>query len=488
MSSQDQIDIFPDAKRGLSRSILSGAAWNLFNLFFSKGVSYIALLILARILVPDDFGLVAIALIFTGLFTVIGDLGLTGAIIQRREEQLDRVHLDTAFWASAAFNLVLLVLFAGLIGPLVSWFYDREILHAIVAVSALQMSISTFSVVPKAILTRNLAFRTLVIAESSAAIVAAIAAITFALNGYGAWSLVFQTLIQAIVLCLLLWLNLRWFPQFRFSKEALRDLLGFGIYDALVRIVIYFSKNVDYLMVGKFLGPQALGAYSIAFLMTDLLRSQIMAVLNRVMFPIYGRLQDHPTEIRRHYLLVVRYNTLAVTPVMILFFFMAEEIIQIFLGNEWSEAIVPLKAMAVASVIHSIGGTTGAVFRGMGKTSLHFYIYTFKTLFVTIPLYATGILLFGLIGAALSMVFSKIIARFIGQWYLKRLISVSEKDIISSLKPAFYSSLSSLPAVTFILFFPFKPTALVFTAIALSIFVPYSVTAFIVNKRCQIIY
>lgn len=443
----DHLENSPDLNghRAMGRSIIYGVIWNGINLILSRGITLLTMLILARILIPDDFGLVAMAMVFTGFIRVTADLGLAAALIQRRGKQLSSVHFNTAFWASAGFNIIIFLVFAFVIAPFAAWFYEAESIRAIIAVSSFQMILSTLAIVPRSLLIRALRFRPIALAESLGSVVGAITGIFLALNGFGVWSLVFQALSQTLFSSLSLYLVVRWTPRIEFSKSALRDLLGFGLFDALNRAIIHLSQNLDYLLVGKWLGAQALGHYSLAFIMTDIIRSQLMSVLNKVMFPVYSRLQDSTERIQTYYLTVIRYNTIAITPIMLIFFFLASPLVHLILGEGWEATIFPLKALSIACVIHTIGGTSDSVIKGSGRSDLLFKLYVMKLLLISLPAFSIGTYFFGLPGAATAMIVHKLGGRIMHHYTLQRLFAIYERDILKAITPAFLAGVTTVP-------------------------------------------
>jgi O-antigen/teichoic acid export membrane protein len=420
----------------MRKKIASGIFWNTLQLFFSKAFSYLVILILAKALDPVAFGLLGMATVFTGLIVALGNAGITSALIQLKGTRLTQAHYDSARSFIFASNVAICLLYFTVAAPLVSSFYGEPTLQPIISILALQALIGSFNIIPRAKLSRDMDFKHIAYAESAGAILAGIVTIVLAIKGFGVWSLVAQTLlIEAFQVPLL-----KRFAQdsgrFDWSLHAIREIFHFAAFDSLNRCFIYLTKNLDYLLIGKFLGAQLLGVYTLAFMVTDILRAQIMNILNRVMFPVYGQLQDDPATIRDYYLRVVRYNTLVIGPVMLLFVLFAAAWVPLLLGTEWSNAVFPMQAMAIGSLIHAFGGTTDSVLKAIGKVDLVFKIYLWKTFLVTVPAFIIGILYFGIQGAAIAIIIHKLAGRIIYQYYMQKHLGIRYRDLVVAAKPA----------------------------------------------------
>lgn len=429
----------------LKHKISSGIGWTFTQLIVDSVFGLVVKLILARLLIPEHFGIVGMAIVFTGLISTINELGMASALIQFKQENLRRIHYDTVFWLSILFSLTTFVLLVVVIGPFAAWFYDEPILTLVISVIGISVFLNPLNLVHRVQLTRDLRFKALSIIASTASIAGGVGAITLALLGAGVWSIVAQGIIATLVSIPLMWRTTRWLPRFKFSKHALKDVIGFGVYDTFLRALVFLTKNIDYLLIGWLLGAKLLGIYTLAFLLTDTFRQKIMAVLNKVMFPVYSQLQDNRSAIKNYYLQVVKYNTLIVTLFMVIFFLYSVPLLDLLFGPEWDLASFPLQAMAIASVIHAVGGTSSAVLKGIGRVDIDFKMHIIKTLLITIPIFLIGIYFYGINGAAVAVVIHKLASRFMYQYQLKQLVGVGERDVWQAAKPSLLASLATIP-------------------------------------------
>jgi len=183
-------------------------------------------------------------------------------------------------------------------------------------------------------------------------------------------------------------------------------------------------------------GSASLGAYTIAFLLTDSIRSKLMNILQKVLFPAYSKLQDDVAEINRYYLGAMRFNTLLVVPVICSFLVFGEELLLYGFGSEWEEAVAPLKVLSIAALIASIGGTNSSVLKAIGKPNLVFKIRLGVSVGLFVPALLIGIHFFGLIGAAWAVVVNKTAARIWYHYYLRRDVGTTEWQVLKALSPA----------------------------------------------------
>ena len=410
-----------------------GMVWQTLELLVGKGFGYVVQLVLVRILFPEDFGLVGMAVFFTGLVQVLSTLGLGVSLIQMKEEKIQPIHYDTVFWSSLGFNLFTYIIVYFLVTPFAAYFYDEPLLMQVIPVLALSGLINSFSTVPSIRLTKSLQFKKLTQAEIIAMVFSGTIAIGLAFFGFGVYAIIMNGLLNALIKVPFLWYFDRWQPSFRFSLPKLKEVLGNGIYESMSQTLMFVIKNIDYLIIGKLLSASLLGIYTFAFMLTDSFRAQLMTVMNKVMFPVYSKIQNDKALLKTYYLKVVRFNVLAIGPIMIFLTLYAEKIIFIIGGEKWLEAAFPVQMLSLAALLHVIGGTYSSVLKGMGKFSLDFKISLFKTIFVTIPFFYIGAYFWGIEGVSVAVLGTKVVARTISHYFMWKMIAVSQRDILETL-------------------------------------------------------
>lgn len=374
------------------------------------------------------------ALVFTSFVEVFNDLGFAAALIQKKDSKLSPAHFHTAFWTGIGWSLIMFLSMVFLISPLAAQFYNQQVLESIIPVLSLGILSSPINLVQKAILLRNLDFKKVAFIENTSAIVSGILSLILAFAGMGVWSLVFNSLATFVIAIPLYLKATTWVPRMIWTQDAFKDIFGFGIYTTGTNLANNLINKVDYLLIGKLMTASALGAYTLAFVLTDTFRSQLMSIMNKVMYPIYGKAQDDQPTMKRYYLNVVKYNSLIINPIMGILFVLSDPIIVDFFGLKWNETIIPLRIISLSVIFHMMVNSNTVLIRGMGKVKLEFMIQLFKALFLFLPAITFGVYYYGIIGAAYAILFNKIISVFIAQIYLKKLVDITYKDLFDSLK------------------------------------------------------
>ncbi|CAM4010548.1 lipopolysaccharide biosynthesis protein [Alkalicoccus chagannorensis] len=434
-----------DKPNNFNRKIASGLLWNSIMVMVSQGSSILVKLILARLLVPEYFGLVGMAVVFTGLFKVINDSGFKPALIQRKSNQLNDTHFSTVFWFSILFSLALFTLVIFGIAPFTVWFYNEPELYTVTIALSVALLINPLNLIHRVILTRELNFKKIATATSTATVIASLISIILALLGAGIWSIVFQSVAIPLITVPFLWGATKWKPKFIFSISALRSIFNFSIYTMGTSIIYFFRNNVDYLLIGKLLSPHAVGLYTIVFLITETTRSKIYSIINKVMFPIYSKIQDDKLQLKQYYLSTTKYNAIVTFPFFVFLMFFSYDILNIFIGELWIDAAFSLSILSLASIIFAIAGTPSEILKAIGKPKYSFRIMLFNTLLIAIPLLYAGITYFGINGAAVATLIHITISRITFQKYMNKFIGVNIQDIARVLVLPLYASL--IPAI-----------------------------------------
>lgn len=415
------------------KSIKYGLSWNTLNLAFTKGITLITKLVLTSFLIPDDFGLISIAVISIGFVSTFSDFGLSSSLIQHKNAFKDRYLLHSAFWFLSIAGAIITIIFNMVIAPIISEFYDRNSLISIFHCLGLTILLNNLTVIPTAILSKRLLFKKLVIAELLSTFISCIVVTISALYGLGLYSLVLQILTQQIVKTALIFRVSRWAPRLYFSKNSLIQLKRFSYYTLANNASYYLRKNYDSLLIAKLLGTAQLGIYSIAFLLTETIRDQMLRLLNQVMYPIYSKIQDDHETIKSYYLLTIKFSTQLLFPISTLMVLYSEDVILHFNKIEaWHAAIPIIKILSFASMIFAMSASSSEVLRALGKPDVAFKISLWSTLFVSIPTVTLGVVYSGITGASWAVLISYIFQRYMFYKSIKHVISVNLKEILTA--------------------------------------------------------
>lgn len=387
----------------ISRQAKTGIFWTaLFNII-QYVVRFGSSIILARLLFPEDFGVMGLAMITVQFARRLASFGFSMAIVQRKD--VDDYHFHTAFWFNLfLFSLVTVIIFFS--SPFIAAFFSNETLELVLKVIAFSFMFQSFISVPRAILMRNMDFKKVGVIEFTGNAVNMLSSIGFALAGYGVWSLVFGVLLGNLVESVSGSVFTKWWPRLRFKMWALKDIFSFGMWVNILTYLNYFIKNVDYFFIGKFLGAAHLGYYERAFNLMNLPRKRIQNTINSVLFSTYSQLQHDSERILKAFLRVTTYISILSYPLMIGLFFAAPALITVLYGPKWIATIYPFQTMCISGLIYTFELAFDPLIMGKGLMSLQ-ALRKFIFLFVLTSCVIIGIR-WGINGVAWGVVVASI--------------------------------------------------------------------------------
>ncbi|WP_161890516.1 lipopolysaccharide biosynthesis protein [Pontibacter russatus] len=431
--------------------IVSGVFWNVLQLVVNKTFSFVIKLVLAKLLFPEQFGLVGMATVFTSFVQVFNELGIGAALVQRKDEELRDAHFHTAFWTGVVWSVGIFLIIAFVVAPLAAQFYNEPLLSSLIPVLSIGVLSSPVNLVHRAQLTKQMDFKKLAFIGNASTIFAGAVALMLAFLGAGVWSLVFNSVATFVIAMPLYFRATKWVPKLVWEKQAFNDVFGFGIYTTGTSVLNNLLTNLDYLLIGKLLSASALGVYTFAFVLTDTFRNQFTVMMNKVMYPVYGQHQDDPALLKKYYLKVVTYNSLVIYPAMVLLIVLGEPLILNLFGSKWQESILPMKILALSVMIHMLVSGHSSLLRGQGRPRLELKLQFFKAAFLYAPLIVIGIYKYGIVGASWACVIYKVLEVILIQYYLKKVVDISFGDLLAHMKVPFIASTVSF-VLTYALF------------------------------------
>ncbi len=433
-------------KVGLNQKIAGGVVWNIIGLIVNRAFGTVIKLLLARLLFPSDYGLIGMAVVFTSFAAIISEVGIGSALVQAQASKLKTIHLHTTFWASLVWACAVFAVLSLVVGPFAASFYNEPKLTAIVAALSISVLVGPLNTVHKAQLTRKFNFKRLTYISNSSSIVGGVVALIAAFLGLGVWALVIYSVVPTLVAFPMYFSVTKYYPKFEFSRDAFQDVFGFGITTMATSLANTFISQLDYLLVGKLVSKHALGVYTFAFVITDLVRKQLMAVLNSVMFPAYSAIQHDKKKLAKVYLKVVKYNAVVIYPLMAVLLVNTRSLITTFFGNKWIDSVLVIKILTVSVFFHMLVNSNTSLIRGMGKAKLELRLQLVKGFLIFAPSVYLGIVYFSIEGAAMAVMVNKLFAVPIAYYILHRLIDLKAVDILRELFPPIVATMLSLAA------------------------------------------
>lgn len=360
------------------RSLRSGAVT-----LSSQGMQFViqlgSTMILARILSPSDYGINAMAVAVAGFANVFSNLGLSTATVQRAE--INHEQVSTLFWINAGIGLLLTLLVAAS-SPLVAWFYKVPEMQNVMLALSTMFFISGFSVQHSALLSRQMRFLALAVINVSALLGGIVVAIVAAKNGFGYWSLIFNSLANVTINTVGYWLTCKWVPGLPKRNVGVGSMVKFGADLMGFNVVNYFARNLDNVLIGRYWGAAQLGLYSKAYQLLMMPITNLRGPITNVAMPALSRLQNDPETYRDYYLKCVSLLAFVSMPLVAFMFVCTEQLITLLLGSQWLGASVLFKILAVAAFIQPVSGTAGMVLISTGQSRLYFKVGLISSVFI----------------------------------------------------------------------------------------------------------
>lgn len=421
---------------GLHTVTVSGLGWSGLAQGLQQVTQFVVTAILAHLLSPADFGLMAMIMVVLGFIRLLNELGLSSSLVYNAS--VTQRHLNSVFWIIFGAGIVLTILFICLT-PLISSYYGQPLLNILSFVVAFTFIINSLAVVPQALLIKQMDFRRLAKAEIPSTIIAGIVAILLAWSGAGIWSLVVQALVAATTLTFLLWSACRWRPTMSFDKACINELKSFSANLLGYNIFNYWSRNFDNLIVGKFLGASALGIYSCAYNLMVFPVFQITSVTSKVMFPALASIQNDHTRVRDAFLLANRIIGLVSFPVMVGLYVTSESLVLLLYGDQWYEAVPVFRILCISGMFQPVGATVGWLLTSQGRTDLLFKLGIYSAA-INVIAFSVG-LRWGIEGVAWAYVTVGYLLIWYPAWSIPgRLIGLSFTEMLINLVSPFLVS------------------------------------------------
>ncbi len=409
-----------------------------------------SLAILARLLLPEAFGLVAMVTVVVGFLAVFKDAGLSMATVQK--EEITHEQVSTLFWM----NVVLSCLLGGVImglSPLVAWFYGEPRLVMITVALGGGFLVSGLTVQHQALLRRKMRFGALAVVQIVSMVVGIGAAIAAAWHGWGYWALVIRELATTVTGLLAVWIVMPWKPGPPKRGAGTREMLGFGGYLSLTTIANYFFRNLDNILIGRRLGDEALGYYSRAYSLLMLPISQLNAPVSAAVLPALCRKQNDPEGFRRAYTGGVGSLCTLGLPIVCLTILLAEPVVLLVLGDQWLPVIRLFRALGIAAAIGTVNVAAGWIFIPFGRVRQQFIAMLGHSA-VVVPGMVVGLWIGGGLGLAWGVSLAMLIARVPYLAYSLRGSPVSLGDFWRAVRPAVCGALLAISAGGGMLFLP----------------------------------
>lgn len=417
---------------GLKHKTIKGVGWSFVDNISSSGISFIVGLVLARILSPEEYGIMAMVAIFIAVSNSIVDSGFSNALIRKTDAR--NIDYNTTFY----FNLVISVLLYLLLytyAPFVSLFFSEPVLTPIIRVLGLILIVNSCAIIQRTILVKAVDFKTQTKVSLIASIISGVIGIVMALHHCGVWSLVGQQLSRQVLNSFFLWIYGKWRPLLEFSVISFKELFGFGSKLLLSGLIDTIYKNIYYLVIGRFYNAIQLGQYTRAEQFTTIFSSNLTSVIQRVSYPVLSSIQEDSERLRDAYRKIIKVTMLITFACMLGLAAVAEPLVQILIGAKWLFAVPYLQILCFAEMSYPLHAINLNVLQVKGRSDLILKLEILKKVIGLIPV-VLGIFI-GINYMLWGAVVLSLVCYFLNSYYSGRLIDYSAKEQIKDIFPCF---------------------------------------------------
>lgn len=437
------------AEQKLKEKTIKGTVWSAIDNAAQFGTMFIVGVVLARLLTPDDYGLIGILAIFTAISNTLINGGFTSALIRTKEISDD--DYNTAFVSNFALSIFLYtVLF--FTAPLIASFFGRDELVILTRISSLSIIIGSFSLVQRTLLTKRIDFKSQTKVTFIASLASGVAGISFALCGLGVWSLVFQGLISSVLTAVLLWIANKWTPTFHFSRESFHRLFGFGWKMMVSSLLDTIWRELNQVVVGKFYNSASLGQYTRATNFSTLFSRNLSDVVQRVSYPVLSEVQDDKNRMVSAYRKIIKITMFVTAIGMFYLGAISEPFIFCLIGPQWHDAATFLPILCITGSMYPIQSINLNMLQVLGRSDLFLGLEIIKKIIALAPLFI-GVY-FGILPMLYAGIPLTIICYFLNSYYSGKLLNYTSLMQLKDIAPSYMVALFIALPVYFLKYLP----------------------------------
>lgn len=418
-----------DTSKLKSRTIQS-LWWSAAENFGVQFIQFIIIIILARQLFPEDYGLIAMLAIFIAIAQSFVDSGFGSALIQKQDAT--QVHYSSIFF----FNILMGILMAGLLclsAPYIAEFYKRDILIPLTYFLSLNLIVGAFGAIQTNLLTKNLDFKTQTKVSILAVTLSGVIGISLAVNGFGVWSLAVQSVSSTLFRTLLLWLFNKWRPSLVFNLRAIRELFSYGSWLLVANLLDVIFINTYQMVIGKLFPLKDLGFYTQAKKLEQVPSSSIATIVGRVSFPLFSMIQDDPVLFKNALKKAVCFLVMINFPIMVGLAACAKPLIILLLTEKWALSIPYLQLFCISGLLYPLHVINLNVLRAKGRSDIIFWLEIIKIILIVANI--TLCYRWGILAIVYGQVILSIVAFFLNSYYTSNLAGYSSSEQIKDFTP-----------------------------------------------------
>jgi O-antigen/teichoic acid export membrane protein len=404
----------------LKGAAAKGLFWSAMDRFGGQGIQFVFGILITRILLPADYGLVGMILIFWAVGQTLVDSGFGSALIWKKNTT--PADYSTVFYFNVSISLILYLIFY-LLAPLIAGFYDEPKLIGLIRILCLNFILLSFGLIQQVVLQKKVDFKLMSFVNVASSLVAGIAALYMALKGFGPWAIVVQILAKSFVTSLLLWVFNKWRPIFVFDRLSLKELFGYGSKLTAAGLIYNIFQYLYLNIIGKLFPVEALGFYTRASQLQDFPVKTLGSVFNRVAFPVFSAIQDDNERLKNAVRKTIRTMVFFNFPMLLGLVAIADPLIEVVLTEKWLPASGYFKLLCLVGLFYSFQVVNGEILKTKGKLDWVLKLEIISKTVMIISIFITW--RWGITAIILGQMFTTVISYLIGSHYVSKLIGYS---------------------------------------------------------------
>lgn len=432
----------------LKKAAFSGMIWVFADTFIVKGISFIGSIILARLLVPSDFGLVAMISIFIAIGTVLLDSGLSSSLI--RNVNNDERDYSTIFYVNIIFSIILYIFFF-LVAPFIAKFYDQSILISLIRIYCISFFIAALTSVQMTILIKQMEFKKIAVANIPGVIIGSVVGILMGYNGYGVWSIIGMYLTNQFILLIFLWFMSDWKPQLLFSKDKFKYHYNFGYKLFISSLIGNIFGNIYNVVIGKFYSLNTTGNFERGFMFNQYPVIVLTQIIGKVTFPLLANIQGDKERLRAIFIRLVNFTFFITAPVMLVLSASAKPLILLVLGEKWSGVIPIFSVLCFGGLFYTLQALNVNILKIFGRSDYILKGEIFLKIISISIVISAALISFNFL--LWSIVLNSFLTLMVNMYYCSKTVYLPMKEQLRSMFPILIISLLTFLLIKILLNF-----------------------------------
>ena len=415
--------------------IIHSFIWKLFERLSSQAITLIVTVLLARILLPREFGLIAIIVVFVELANVIIDGGFSTALIQKKGA--DNIDFSTVLYFSMGLAAILYVVFF-FVAPLIAQFYDSKLLTPIIRILSVNLFFNSFNAIQRAYISKHMLFNKLFYCSFGATLLSGVIGLILAYSGFGVWALVWQQIVNQMVLTIIAWFVVKWRPLCTFSFRRFIKLFDYGWKIFFTNIVIAIYENIRSLIIGKLYQPATLAFFDRGKQFPNLVISNINISLQTVLLPAFSEIQDEREKVRQMLRRTIELTNFFILPILVWLLVTAKSVVALILTDKWLEAVPFMQIFCVAFMLIPIQSSNMSAIKALGYSNITLKLEIVKKIIETFIL--VGSFLINVYAVAWGIVLYNLICIAINTYPCKKILNYGGWEQLKDMAPYLWIS------------------------------------------------